>query len=203
MKLLFIKSLKKIILSSFSIFIFVGAVFSINLINPVEVSAQTTCTYIGQCINNSKCECPEGISQSLCRTYVENGDTSVLTTAANSPCGSAIIGGVTAPGAISEINIASGGEIGLISFISRAINFANIVAGILVMLNFVYVGFLYITGAGNSSNMTKMNERLTWSFVGIIMIVGSYTLAAIFGLIFYSDPTFIISPTFTGALELQ
>lgn len=148
---------------------------------PEKVSAQT-CSYTGQCVNNRRCLHPGG---------EPTGEE----------CGSAVIGGVQPPTAVAEINAASGSEIGVIFFISRLLNFANIIAGILVMLNFVYTGFLYITGAGSSSNMGKINQRLTWSFVGILLIVGSYTLAGIFGVVFYGNPTYIITPTLSGALE--
>ena len=199
---MFVKLLEKITLGLFILFISIFTVLSLKLINPNQVFAQATCDRIGQCVNDKKCVCLEELSIKECKFAIESGDTSVLTTDGSSPCGSAIIGGVTAPDAISAINATAGGDIGLIFFLSRAINFANIVAGILIMLNSVYAGFMYVIGAGSSSNMTKINERLTWSFIGVLLIVGSYTIAAIFGLIFYGNPTFIIAPTFTGALEL-
>lgn len=181
MKLFLVKALRHIIFSIFTALIFAGALFSAQLIIPSKASAET-CTYTGQCINNRRCLYPGGEPT-------------------GPECGSAIIGGVGAPAAVANINAASGGEIGAVFFVSRTLNFANIIAGILVMLNFVYTGFLYITGAGSASNMSKMNQRLTWSFVGILLIVGSYTLAGIFGVVFYGDPTFIITPTLRSALD--
>lgn len=198
MKLFIVKTLRHLILSLFSILFFAGLLFSVELIQPKTVSAQATCSYVGQCVNNRKCACPEGYDYLSCyylRRYAP--EQLVLS---NAECGSAIIGGVEPPTAIASINEQSGSEIGLVFFASRVINFANIVAGILVMINFVLAGFLYITGAGNASNMVKINQRMLWSVVGVLMIVGSYTLAAIFGLVFYGDPTFIITPTLTGAV---
>lgn len=195
MKLFIIKILRNIILSIFSIAIFAGVLFSTQLIQPKNALAADGCSYQGQCVNNLRCVCPYGGSGYDCRYNPQ-----ALYADPEQPCGSAIIGGVEPPTAISAINTQSGSDIGIIFFLSRAINFANIVAGILVMLNFVISGFLYVTGAGNASNMAKINQRMLWSVVGILMIVGSYTLAAIFGLVFYGDPTFIITPTLTGAV---
>lgn len=195
MKIIIIKALREIILKFFTVLFFAGIIFSITLIEPKTASAQATCRYIGQCVNNKKCICPPNVSPVWCyRGEVDPipGDVD---------CGSAIIGGVEPPGSVAAMNAESGGEIGLIFFASRAINLANIVAGILVMINFVFAGFLYISGAGSASNMTKINERMMWSVVGILVIVSSYTLAAIFGLVFYGDPTFIINPTLTGAVN--
>jgi len=195
MKLLFIKTLRNLILGFFSVFIIVS-----YLINPNPTYAADGCKREGQCIDNKKCICTyNGPYQAA--IYACRMESNLRL--GSQECGSAIIGGVTAPDAISNINSKSGGDIGLIFFLSRAINFANIVAGILVMINFVSSGFLYITGASSASNMSKINQKMMWSIVGILMIIGSYTLAAIFGVVFYGDPTFIINPTITGALELS
>ncbi len=191
MKVLLVKVLRNLILSLFTTLLFASVLFSSQLIQPKQVSA-ATCSYIGQCIDNKRCICVV-----LGGECYSNQPELILS---DQPCGSAIIGGVEAPIAITNINMASGQEIGLIFFISRTLNFANIVAGILVMINFVIAGFTYITSAGNVANMTKINEKLMWSVLGILMIVGSYTLAAIFGLVFYGDPTFIITPVLTGAI---
>ncbi len=194
MKVFLVKALRHIILSLFTALLFAGVLFSANLISPKTVSA-ATCRYLGQCVNNAKCVCPPGMDYYQCR-YQPGAMTPT-----GAECGSAIIGGVEPPTAIAAINTESGQEIGLIFFVSRALNFANIVAGILVMINFVAAGFSYVTSAGNSGNMAKINEKLMWSLIGILMIVASYTLAAIFGLVFYGDPTFIITPVLTGAIE--
>lgn len=195
MKFFIVKNLRKFILTFFIGLLFATTVFVGQMATPKKAFAQS-CRYVGQCIDNKKCICPAGTNYYACRY-----DSRVLIIDENSECGSAIIGGVEPPAAISAINTESGGEIGIIFFISRLITFANIIAGILVMINFVYSGFIYITGAGNTSANTQVTERLTWSLVGIVVIVSSYTLAAIIGLIFYGDPTFIISPTLEMAIN--
>lgn len=194
MKVFFVKALRHLIFSLFTALLFAGVLFSANMTVP-KTAAAATCTYIGQCVNNAKCVCPPGMNYYQCR-YQPGALTPT-----GAECGSAIIGGVEPPTAIAAINTESGQEIGLVFFASRALNFANIVAGILVMINFVVAGFSYVTSAGNSGNMVKINEKLMWSFIGILMIIGSYTLAAIFGLVFYGDPTFIITPVLTGAIQ--
>ncbi len=199
MKVLLIKTLRNFILTFFTGLLFAGVFFSATLISPKPTLA--ACRYAGQCDDNSICRCREDLNPIACYYMVRYGDPESALVHSDEACGSAIIGGVEPPDAVAAINQQSGGDIGLIFFISRIINFANIIAGILVMINFVYSGFLYVTGAGNASNMSKINERMMWSVVGILMIVGSYTLAAIFGLVFYGDPTFVINPTLTGALN--
>lgn len=191
-------TLRKFILSFFVALFFAASLFSTRLLEPQTVSAQSTptCRYDQQCISNTqKCVCPPGMSYYVCR-YAPGSSLIIV----EAECGSAIIGGVEPPAAVGAINTESGGEIGAIFFASRLITFANIVAGILVMINFVMAGFTYITGAGNTATHQKVREKLTWSIVGVLVIVASYTLAAIIGLVFYGDPTFILTPTLQGAI---
>jgi len=179
MKVFFIKALRQLILSLFTALIFAGMIFASQMIAPKLAVAADGCTYVGQCTpNNLKCVCPGNVGGG------GKCDPKLLQES-SIPCGSAIIGGVEPPAAVANINLASGSEIGLIFFASRAITFINIVAGIIVMINFVIAGFTYVSSAGNSSEMSKINEKLMWSVIGILVIVGSYTIAAIFGLIFY------------------
>lgn len=194
MKVIFIKALRKIILTIFSIMFVAGAIFTVSAIQPKQVSAQT-CDYIGQCINNKVCEC---VMPGSYACYIPG---SGLVVVGDSDCGSAIIGGVEPPPAVGVVNSASGSDIGIVFFISRLIRFANIVAGILVMINFVIAGFTYVANAGSTSVNEKVKDQMTWSVLGILLIVGSYALAGIFGLVFYGDPTFIISPTLETALN--
>ncbi len=195
MKLLFVRSLRKFILTFFTAFLVATSIFTVQMIQPEKASAQS-CRYVGQCVGNRKCVCPTGF-YFICR-YNPG-----LLQVGEAECGSAIIGGVEPPTAVSAINSESGGEIGIIFFISRLINFANIIAGILVMLNFVMAGFIYIVNAGNTSANTQVMEKITWSVIGILVIVSSYTLAAIFGVVFYGDPTFILSPTLETAVPIN
>lgn len=109
-----------------------------------------------------------------------------------------IIGAVKAPEAVARINAASGGEIGALFFLSRLIRFGAIVAGIFSMWNFVSAGFTYITGAGNTATHVVVRDKMTWSLVGIIVIVVAYTVAGIIGLVFFKDATYLLNPTIGG-----
>lgn len=198
MKVLFIKTLRKLILSIFSVFVVFGFLFAASSINPTPAMAQS-CSYENQCVGNLRCICTS-TAIGIIRWYECRYNPNALQVGTEE-CGSAIIGGVDAPPAVAAINSASGSDIGIVFFISRLIQFANIVAGILVMINFVMAGFTYIVNAGSSSVNEKVRDQLTWSILGILLIVGSYSLAGIFGLVFYGDPTFIISPTLETALD--
>lgn len=110
-----------------------------------------------------------------------------------------IFGKIETPKGIAAFDQAAGGStaIGLIVFLSTGIRIFTIVAGLYVFLNILLAGFDYITAGDNKAHQ-KVREKLTSSVLGLIVIVSAYTIAALIGLVFFGDPTFIINPTICG-----
>lgn len=156
---------------------------------PDLAQAGGACQYAGQCASNVTCIwIPDpGI-------VPEGGYLSP----SGGECGSAVIGGITAPDAITRINSTSG--IGLLVFFSRVLSFLAIVGGIIVVGNFVSAGLMYITGAGNTDTHIKVRDKITYSVLGIIIIVSAYTIVGLMGLIFFKDVTFLLNPRLQGVL---
>lgn len=158
-------------------------------LKPELIQAGGACSYAGQCANNRLCVwvadptiIPEG-------GYLSDS---------GGECGSAVIGGIAAPAAIAKINSTSG--IGLLVFFSRVLSFGAIVGGIIVVGNFVSAGLMYITGAGNTDTHIKVRDKITYSVLGIIIIVSAYTIVGLIGLIFFKDVTFLLNPRLQGVL---
>lgn len=108
-----------------------------------------------------------------------------------------VFGTIEAPDGVAKFNADAGEDannIGLLLFISNVIKLISIVGGIYVLFNFVFAGFTYITANGDSSKMAKIGEKLSLSVTGLILIVASYTIAGIIGLIIFGDATYIINP---------
>lgn len=105
-----------------------------------------------------------------------------------------LIGKVEPPKMAEELNAEAGG-IGILLFFSKAMQFLTVIAGIWVILNVVLAAFTYITGGGKADNHAKVRDRLTMSFMGLLIITISYTIAGLIGLLFFGDATFIINPT--------
>lgn len=105
-----------------------------------------------------------------------------------------LIGKVDPPKMAEELNSEAGG-IGILLFFSKAMQFLTVIAGIWVILNVVLAAFTYITGGGKADNHAKVRDRLTMSFMGLLIITISYTVAGLIGLFFFGDATFIINPT--------
>ncbi len=108
-----------------------------------------------------------------------------------------IFGTITPPAGVVAYDTNSGGSIGLILFISNLIKIGAIVAGLYVLFNFITAGYDYIT-AGDGKAGSKVQEKLTNSIIGIVVIVSSYTVVALISFIFFGDPGYILNPQICG-----
>lgn len=111
-----------------------------------------------------------------------------------------IFGVIEAPTGVDKLNAQSESGIGLILFVSNIIKLITIIAGVWTMFNFIFAGFNYVTDNGKSGSMEKIGEKLTMSVIGLAIIVASYTIAAVIGLILFGDATFIINPQIPSAI---
>ena len=124
----------------------------------------------------------------------------IHTLLAQNPGPRSIFGSVQAPQGVAEFNQQVTGGVGIILFFSNLIKLIAIIAGLWTMLNFILAGFTYVTSADDPGKIEKIGSKLTLSVVGLGIIVASYTLAALIGLIFFGDATFIINPKIPSAI---
>jgi hypothetical protein len=88
-----------------------------------------------------------------------------------------------------------GGSIGIFLFISQLIKLITVVAGIWTMFNFIFAGWTYITGSGDSSAGEKVSKRMTNSVVGLVIVALSYSIAALIGLLIFGEAGFFLNPS--------
>jgi len=108
-----------------------------------------------------------------------------------------VFGPIEAPVGVAALNEQAGEEsnnIGLLIFISNMIKVVSVVAGVFVLFNFITAGFTYISASGDSGAYAKIGEKLSLSATGLLLIVASYTIAGILGLLIFGDATYIINP---------
>lgn len=116
----------------------------------------------------------------------------------------AIFGNVSPPPGVAAYDAKalaeSGGmvDIGIIMFFSNLIRLITIVGGLFVMINIIYAGWIYLSSNGDKGAHEKVANTITFSVLGLAIIVGSFAIAAIVGLLFFDDATFILSPTICG-----
>ncbi|MDA1080001.1 MAG: hypothetical protein O2840_04925 [bacterium] len=172
-------------------------VFSFFYLFSASPAQAASCSKAGECVDGKVC--------------VQVQDSSIFYRGSES-CGSgsgqSVIGGVSPPSSIKQLNmlarIRSSGSstgIGLIIFLSRGLRLLTIVVGLFVIANVVMAAYDYIMNADSSDVLTKVKEKFTYTALGLAIIVGAYTLAAIVGLLFFGDASFILSPELSSALD--
>ncbi len=105
-----------------------------------------------------------------------------------------IVGEIKNP--LSAYGSATGG--GLILFFTNILRVFFVVAGIVAFLNFIIAGFQYMTAAGDAKALQAAWDRIWQSLLGLILIMGSFALAALFGFLIFGDAGFILNPKIYG-----
>ena len=108
-----------------------------------------------------------------------------------------IIGNINNPlsGSYGDYNSTTGGVTLLLSNILR---FVFVAAGIYALFNIIIAGYQYMTAAGDSKALSAAWARIWQTLLGLIIIVGSFALAAIIGYLFFGDAGYILNPTIYG-----
>ena len=106
-------------------------------------------------------------------------------------------GTVAPPPGVAAYDTGAGG-FGLITFASNIVRVITIIAGIWSFLNVIMAGFKYITAANDAKGIQDAWQSIYMSLIGMLLILSSYTIAAIVGYIFFGDATYIINPKLVG-----
>ena len=65
--------------------------------------------------------------------------------------------------------------------LSGVINFLTIVAAIWVLFQLILAGFQWIGSAGDKEQVTAARDKITWSIIGLIVVVISYLIIGVIG----------------------
>ena len=106
-----------------------------------------------------------------------------------------LVGEIEVPKGVDLINADAGGNIGIVLFISNMIRLFIILGGIWALINVIFAAFAYLTGGGKSDTHAKVRDRFTMSVIGLLLMVLSYSIAALIGIIFYGDASYILTPS--------
>jgi hypothetical protein len=87
---------------------------------------------------------------------------------------------------------------GLMVFLTNVLRLIFVVAGIYAFLNFIIAGFQYMSAAGDSKALSAAWDRIWQSFIGLIVIIASFALAALMGQLLFNNPQFILNPVLYG-----
>ncbi|MBU3957283.1 hypothetical protein KKI19_03370 [Patescibacteria group bacterium] len=110
-----------------------------------------------------------------------------------------IFGKITNP--LERINPQGYGGIkagGLIYFLNNIIRLLIVVGGLFAFFNLVLAGYGFLSAGDDPKKMAAAWAKIWQSMMGLLFIVGSFVLAAIFGYLLFGDPTAILNPKLYG-----
>lgn len=87
---------------------------------------------------------------------------------------------------------------GLVPFFTNLIRLMFVGAGIYAFLNFIIAGYQYMSAGGDTKALSAAWARIWQSLLGLVIIVGSFALAALFGYLIFGDAGFILKPVIYG-----
>ncbi len=156
--------------------------------------AGNVCTTNNECVNDLVCDYNGGlrndcISSKSCPNGVS--DCSVATGDINN-----VIGTIKPPpGIVQYGNFCTGA----MSFANNILRLFFIVSGLWAFLNIVIAGFQFMQAGGDPKAIQAAWAKIWQSFVGLLILVSSFLIAAIIGIVIFHNPGAILNPTITGA----
>lgn len=87
---------------------------------------------------------------------------------------------------------------GLIAFLNNTLRLMIGVAGIYGFLNIIIAGYGFMSAGGDPKAVGRAWAKIWQSLIGLLIIVGSFVLAGIFGYLLFGDATAILSPKIYG-----
>ncbi len=105
-----------------------------------------------------------------------------------------IFGAVEVPPGVDKF---TAGPQGLIQFASNLIKLITVVAGIYGLFNIIAAGYTYLSSGGNAKATEQAMNQLNYSLIGLMIIVGSFTITALISLLLFGDATYILNPKLT------
>lgn len=94
-------------------------------------------------------------------------------------------------------NVDTAGK-GFVLFFSNILRLVFLGAGIYALLNIVVAGFGFMSAGGDTKAIAAAWARIWQSLLGLVIIVGSFALAALFGYLIFGDAGFILNPQVYG-----
>lgn len=83
---------------------------------------------------------------------------------------------------------------GLIILANSLIKFVIVIAGLYTFWNLIAAGYMFMSAGGEAKSLTKAWDKIWQSLVGLLIVAGSFVLAAIFGWLIFKDPGALLNP---------
>jgi len=106
-----------------------------------------------------------------------------------------VIGTITAPDQLSGYG---SGPAGLIKLFNNILRLLIVIGGLWAFLNLVMAGYGFLGAGEDPKKMERAWAKIWQSMMGLLFILGSFVLAAIFGYILFGDAMSILNPKIYG-----
>lgn len=107
-----------------------------------------------------------------------------------------VIGQITPPPFITNYGDLTSG--GLIKFLNNILRLLIAVGGLFAFFNLLMAGYGFLGAGDDSKKMASAWQKIYVSALGLVIILGSFVLAAIFGYLLFGNPTAILNPKIYG-----
>lgn len=101
-------------------------------------------------------------------------------------------GNVQPPPGVSVYGDLSQG--GLVVFLNNVLKLLVVIAGIYALLQFIFAGYQFLSAGGDSKKVEEAWGKIWQSLVGLVIVAGAFTLAAVFGYLIFGDAMAILRP---------
>ena len=87
---------------------------------------------------------------------------------------------------------------GITALATNILRLAFLAAGIWAFFNFIIAGYNFLSAGGDPKNVANAWNKIWQTILGLVIMVASFILAAVFGYLVFGDPLFILQPQIYG-----
>ena len=87
---------------------------------------------------------------------------------------------------------------GLIFLLNNLLRLVFVLAGLFAFLQILFAGFQFISAGGDQKQIESAWNKIWQSIVGLLIMVLSFGLAALFGILLFGDALAILNPKLYG-----
>ncbi len=87
---------------------------------------------------------------------------------------------------------------GLIILFNNLLKFFVVIAGLFALVQLILAGYGFISAAGDSDKVNEAWNKIWQSLLGLLIVAGSFALAAVFGKLIFGSYEAILNPKIYG-----
>lgn len=89
-------------------------------------------------------------------------------------------------------------QTGVINFLNTILRLLVVVGGLWALFNVIIAGYQFMSAGGDPKNIERAWGRIWQTLLGLVLVAGSFLLAAVIGQLLFGEPGAILSPKLLG-----